>query len=286
MALVTSELPVTATAVQHGSYIDWPAIIAGAVLAAALAFVLVTFGSGLGLSMVSAEPNESVSLRWFTIAAGLWFVWIAVSTFAAGGYFAGRMRRKIGDALPDEVETRDGAHGLMVWAVGALLGTMLAASGISGVVGTAVSGAGAASGGIAELMSGPVDAFAGQALRGQNGGTLASPEARAEVASVMTRSLQAGEVTEADRTYLAQIAASQTGATPDEARATIDTTISEAQAAWQTAVDAAEQARIASVIASFVLAATLLISAAIAYNAAQLGGKHRDENVSTLVQRR
>ena len=46
------------------SYVDWPAIFAGTALAVALSFVLLTFGSAIGLSVASFEPGEGVSLRW------------------------------------------------------------------------------------------------------------------------------------------------------------------------------------------------------------------------------
>ena len=45
-----------------GSYVDWAAILAGARPSAALSLVLLTFGSAIGLTMVSAEPGEGVSL--------------------------------------------------------------------------------------------------------------------------------------------------------------------------------------------------------------------------------
>ncbi len=46
---------------HHDSrYVDWAAIIAGAIFATTLSFVLITFGGGIGLSLVSAEPGEGV----------------------------------------------------------------------------------------------------------------------------------------------------------------------------------------------------------------------------------
>ena len=47
--------------------IDWPAVIAGAILAAAISFVLLTFGTGIGLSITSPYPREGVSVTgWLT----------------------------------------------------------------------------------------------------------------------------------------------------------------------------------------------------------------------------
>lgn len=92
---------------------DLSDIVGGALVAISVSLVLITFGSALGLSFASAEPGGQ-SLRWLAIGGGMWLLWQAVSSAAAGAYFAGRMRRPIGDADADEVETRDGAHGIAV----------------------------------------------------------------------------------------------------------------------------------------------------------------------------
>src|SRR5215212_2544770 len=128
MALA-SPTPVVDIEVAGGNrpYVDWPAIIAGAILASAISFVLFTFGTGIGLSLTSPYPGESVSPTAFAIVLGLWVLWVSVSSFIAGAYLTGRLRRRIGDASEHEVEVRDAAHGLLVWAVSALIGAMLAA---------------------------------------------------------------------------------------------------------------------------------------------------------------
>jgi len=267
------------------SYIDWPAIIAGAVLATALSLVLLTFGAALGLSATSAETGEGLSLRWITIAGGLWFVWVMVSSNAAGGYLAGRMRRRTGDATEDESDTRDGANGLIVWALGALLGVMLAASSVAGVVrgaattaGAVAQGAGAAAGGVAGALEGQMDYFAGLVQRG--GGGVGTPESRAEVAAVLMRGVGDGEVSPEDRQYLVDLVAAETGTEAAEVEAQVDAALARFDEARAAAVDAVEQARVAAVISAFVVAATLLIAAAAAYLAAVVGGDHRDRNVA------
>jgi hypothetical protein len=58
--------PVTETAVtppQRGSFVEWSAVFAGAVLAAALSFVFLTFGAAIGLSATSPWPNTGASAR-------------------------------------------------------------------------------------------------------------------------------------------------------------------------------------------------------------------------------
>jgi heme/copper-type cytochrome/quinol oxidase subunit 2 len=257
------------------SYVDWPALLAGGVFASALTFVLFTFGSGLGLSMVSPEPGEGASLRWLTIAAGLWFIWVAVSSFAAGGYLTGRLRRRIGDATYDGVEVRDGAHGVLVWAAGALIGMILAAAGVGGVVGMAVQTAGNA----AEIVVEEADYFSGRILRSDDGDVVGDQAVRDEVAVIVGRALTVGEASAADRAHLARILVAETGATLPVADAQVDGVLTEVEVARQQAIEAADQARIVGLIAAFVLAATMLVSAAAAYFAAIRGGQHRDDNV-------
>lgn len=274
----TAAAPRASVADASPSYVDWPAIIAGAILASALSLILLTFGSAVGLSMVSPEPGEGVSLRWVTIAAGIWFVWVAVSSFAGGGYLAGRLRRRIGDASADEVETRDGAHGVLVWATGAVAGAVLAASGVGGLLGGAASTAGALAVPAAEVVERETDYYSGLILRGDAEG--ASPEARAEVAAILGRGLARGEIGAADRDYLVRLAAAETGTDPEAAQAQVDAALAEAEAARATAIEAVEEARIAGVIFAFVLAATMMLSAAAAYFAAVAGGDHRDRGMA------
>ena len=190
------------------------------------------------------------------------------------------MRRPIGDATADEIETRDGTHGLVVWAVGAVFAVVMGVSGLTSVIGSAASGIGSATSTLAETMDGPIDYAASVALRSENGALASDSAAREEIASVFSRSLQQGEVTEQDRTYLASVIANNTDMTQADARAQMDAAIVQAEQSWQNAVDAANQARIVGVIAAFVLAATMLVSAAAAYFAASAGGRHRDENLS------
>ena len=49
--------PLERPAIGAASYVDWGAIIAGAVVASAIAFVLLTFGSAVGLTLTS--PSEA-----------------------------------------------------------------------------------------------------------------------------------------------------------------------------------------------------------------------------------
>ncbi len=123
----TEILPqASAPAYTHdGSYVDWSSILAGGVVASAIAFVFTTFGAALGLTLVSPYAGEGSAMA-ALIAVGTWMLWTTISSFMAGGYIAGRMRRRIDTANADEVSIRDGIHGLAVWGgVAILLGAFL-----------------------------------------------------------------------------------------------------------------------------------------------------------------
>jgi hypothetical protein len=259
-----------ALSASDASYVDWPAIFAGSALAVALSFVLLTFGSAIGLSVASFEPGEGVSLRWMAIASGIWFLWVAISSFAAGGYLAGRMRRHVEAVRSDESEVRDGANGVVVWAVSLIVAAMLAASGVSGVVGAAGSAVGGAAQAATEAVGGDIDYLGSRLMQGEGG---------ENAAAVLARNLGDGEVSAADRDYLVSLVAERTGVTPEEAAASVDQAIEEARAFYASALETAEQARVAAAIAAFLIAATLMASAAAAYYAAAAGGDHRDNSV-------
>ncbi len=233
------------------SYIDWGAIIGGALLAVILSFILFTFGSALGLSAVSVDNQEGISLRWLAIAGGIWLIWTMVTSSAVGSYFAGRMRKPTNDANKDEIELRDGSSGLVSWAVATIFTLALAGIGI----GTALSGVlqGSAnllessSEGISSLVEENSAELAGLVLRNEN--AMPSEVVRNEIASILSRSIQRGGVSESDRNYLATIVSREVKIDTDEAQTRIDNIIKTAEDAYKKAFEAAEQARIFSLIA-------------------------------------
>jgi hypothetical protein len=217
---------------------------------------------------------------------------MTVSSYGAGGYLAGRLRRRTGHGDRDEVEARDGAHGLVVWAIGAIVGAMLTASGIGALgsaaasaAGTAAQAAGSAASGVASAATALVDESdlgyrVSSLFRGDAGGRVVDERVQAEVTSLFQRAVARGELAEQDRAYLAGLVAANTGLDQAAARQRIDASLAELEQARQAAVEAAEDARIAGVITGFFVAATLLVGAAAAYAAAVAGGGHRDENTA------
>src|SRR5690606_3646316 len=125
---------------ESASYVDWSAIIAGILFASAISLLFIAFGSAIRLNLVGFNARDAAPGLLIGVAAASRLLWVQVSSLMAGGYLAGRLRRRHFDATEDESDVRDGAHGLIVWAGATVLGAMIALGG----VGAAVSVAGSA----------------------------------------------------------------------------------------------------------------------------------------------
>src|SRR5215212_8897913 len=130
-------VPVAAPVDARPRYIEWAPVIAGAIAAAAISFVLLAFGAAIGLSATSAWPDRGISLPVTFILFALWVALVQAGSFAAGGYIAGRLRSGWEGPLVER-QFRDGAHGFLVWGIGVLVGALLAAGTIVGTARTAV----------------------------------------------------------------------------------------------------------------------------------------------------
>ena len=293
----------------EGSYVDWSAILAGSATAAAIATLMAGFGAALGLSAVSVEPGEG-SVNVAMVIGAVFLVLTLVASYGAGGYIAGRMRRRVDQASADEVSVHDGLNGLAVWAVGTLVTVMLLTNAAGNVVSaagsvasTAATAAGSAVGGMAQ---GALSA-AGAAMPENAGAnamsfvtdtllrttpdatTPAEPgETSRQVAGIFGNYMTTGEISDADRAYLETAVAAETGLTPAEVSTRVDAALATAEAqraeaekmveeAKQTAIDVAETARISAILTAFLLTAAALVAAAAATVAAVRGGLHRDE---------
>jgi hypothetical protein len=74
--------------------VSWAAVAAGAIASCALTLVLLSFGIGLGLSVVSPWSGSGVSSPTFKIGTGLYLIVIAMLASSIGGYIAGRLRSR------------------------------------------------------------------------------------------------------------------------------------------------------------------------------------------------
>lgn len=273
----------TVPAAEPRGYVDWPAIFAGAVLATAVSFVMLTFGAAIGLSMTSPFTGESVSAPGLAVAAAVWLLWVQVSSYMSGGYITGRMRARARDATEHESDIRDGAHGLVVWAVGVLFSAAVAATVLAGAVSGGAAVAGAAGRAIGTGGSGgePGAHVTDLLLRGSRATGPEADAARQEILRMMTGAALRGGLSPDDRGYLGQLVARMTGMSPPDAERRVNEVLAQAK-------QAAEKARKTGIVAAFITAAALLAGAAGAWWAAQMGGTHRDQGAdfSRLFRRR
>jgi hypothetical protein len=282
MTQVGSSPRAARTDTPGASFVEWGAVFAGAVLAAALSLVLLTFGTAIGLSAASPWPNSGLSAGVIASLAVFWAIAQQIGSLMAGGYVAGRMRSRWLEP-GHEAEFRDGLHGGLVWAVAVLLSAFLvfATAGRADVAGKAA--ASVASTGdpmdlVLDSMLRPTSAAAAPAAAGAPAATPrtrpanASDDVRPEISRLLARAVASGSIGTENRTYLAQLVAQRSGISQQEAEKRVDEAINAARAA-------ADKARRATVLTGFVTAAGLILSFAAAWWAALKGGQHRDTSI-------
>jgi hypothetical protein len=260
--------------------VSWPAVAAGAVVSCALTLVLLAFGTGLGLSVVSPWSGSGVSTTTFKIGTGLYLLVIAMMASSVGGYIAGRLRTRWIGVHSDEVYFRDTAHGFIAWAFASVLGAALLASPASSLIGGAASGAGQAASAVSQ--SGPMDGYVDTLMRSdtpasQNAGN--AQDSRAEMVRLFTSSLRnGGEFKPADRAYVSKVVAARTGLSQADAEKRVNEVVTQAKTD-------ADAARKATAQLAFWLTASLLLGAFCASLAATEGGGLRDGTWGGKVRR-
>lgn len=256
-------------------------------MAAALSFVLLTFGTAIGLSFVSPWANVGASPKTIASLAVFWTMAQQIGAAMVGGYVAGRMRSRWGETTEHEVEFRDGLHGGLVWAVGIIISAALLFSTVGSIARTGTEAAGR----VVAAASTSVDPLAYQAdvllrvtaARPATGAAATSAQTgsqsadqRAEVTRILAKSVAGGGLSDADRSYLGGVVAQRTGLPQPEAEKRVTDAYAEAS---RTAKEATDKARRAAILTGFVTAAGLLVALGAAWWAAMRGGHHRDNSV-------
>jgi len=254
-------------AVAAPMYISWGAVIAGAIAASALTFVLITFGAAIGLAIASPSATWRDTSVALALLSGLWLLLTAIASFALGGYLAGRLRATGESTTADEVELRDGLHGLLVWGLAILIGAALA-------LGLARTAAAPATGNVLAPTAStaePLLAFELDRLfrADRRPGEVVEPDVRAQAARIITTSLGHADMAAEDRAYLVRLVMARTGLAQPDAERRVTEVIAQARRAIR-------RARANAVILAFMAAASLLAGAAVAWFAAGFGGRHRD----------
>jgi hypothetical protein len=268
------------------SAVSWPAIIAGAAVAAATSLILIALGSGFGLASVSSLPGSGTTARTFTTIGAIWLIVVQWLASGIGGYIAGRMRTKWVAIHTHEVFFRDTANGFVTWAVATAIVTFVFASSISSVVGasaraTANAGAAGIQGALdtAQSLTADLRYNADVLVRPSNAQTeVATGEVRAEISNILARVVSTGELAASDRSYVAQLVAQRTGISQADAAKRVDAAVANIKAADARTRELLEDARKAAARASIYTGLSMLIGAFIACVAAALGGRRRDEH--------
>ena len=247
------------------SHFQWSAIFGGAAVAAGTSLTLNTFGAGIGLSLVSGVSSwrESSAVTW--LVAGVFLLFVAIISFAVGGYVAGRMRERL-NIDPAETEFRDGIHGLATWGVAVVLGALLAL------------GAAAAASSATPSVTNSSQQVAGESIiateldelfrTGKVIDDLSSR--RSEAARILLTASSHNGVSNPDRRYLTTITSIVAGVPENEAAVRVENAITRS-------AQAIHRARVAAVLQAFFVAAALLVGAVVAWHAANEGGKDREE---------
>jgi hypothetical protein len=250
------------------SYLHWGPIIAGAIAATASSFVLISFATALGLALLSPSPTWRDTSIALTALTGLWLLLVAFGSFGLGGYIAGRVRSSW-STKSEEVEFRDGLHGLLVWALAVVLGAVLSLTTALSYVALGSSTIQRSAQGEPAFLAYEVDRL----FRSERRPNAPDPELRAEAGRILMAGAGRRELTGDERTYLVRLVAARTGLEAAEADRRTGEVLNETR-------QAARQARATSVILGFMMAASLALGAAAAWFAAGVGGRHRDQAVS------
>ena len=261
-----SETPVGPTGRSFG--VTWNAAIAGAVVAAALVFVLDSFGVAIGLGLSSASPTWRDTSFALVLLSGLYLLLTALAAYALGGYFAGRMRRPYGPAENPEYD--DGMHGLLVWGLATLLSGLVAVATVSFLQRTA-GGVAASSQATSTVPGERLIGFdLDRLFRGSERRTAGDlTYDRSEAARILLTTSSHSGMDPSDRAYLAKLIAADTGAPAPDAERRVD------EAASHVKQDI-NRARSSAVILAFMIGAATLLGAVAAWAAAITAGRHRD----------
>jgi hypothetical protein len=272
---------------------------------AAFSLILLTLGTGLGLSALSPWPGGGAHAKTFGVAAIIWVCVTQILSAGLGGYLAGRLRHSWVGVNTDEAHFRDTVHGFLAWSLATLVTAAMLTASISGITRTAAATASAESGAhdvgalnrgnaFAAYQMWPMGYLIDGLLRPAVNapapavqGTPGTPEAltiaaqKQEIARIFLNALPSGAaLSPEDSDYVASVVARRTGLSQADARARVATTWSRLQdkaaAMKEAARVAANEARKATIHITLWLFISLLMGAFAASLLATIGGRERE----------
>ena len=258
------------------SFLQWTPVIAGALVASAVSLILIAFGAAIGISVVSSSPTWRDTSAALALLSGLYLLLAALVSFGLGGYVAGRLRERWDpSARGDVVEFRDGAHGIVAWALAVVITGLVAAVSAASLAPRVVPPNTSPTAATGEpLIAYELDRL----LRTERplGGDVAY--IRAEAGRILLAAAGRRGIAPDDRGYLVRLAAARTGIAPPEVERRVDDAITAANTA-------VSKGRRSAVILGFASAVSLLAGAAAAWYASGAGWRHRDSVAPPLTWR-
>jgi hypothetical protein len=249
-------------------YLEWSAVVAGAIVAAALALVLHAFAVAVGLSVSSTAPTWRDTSSALVLLSGLYLVLAAMASFGLGGYLVGLMRARL--TSREDADLRDGLHGLLAWALATLLIALIGLATAQSLARLAAPSTGSSISVAGEnLITYDLDRL----FRAERRTNTELDYPRAEAARILlTTSSHRGMQLE-DRAYLVRMTAAYTGLAQPDAERRVDEVAARAK-------ENISRARRSAVILAFMTGAAAMLGAAASWFAACAGGRVRDGEVS------
>jgi hypothetical protein len=265
VAMKTDVSPITAdTAIT----LQWRSIIAGAVCASALAYVLHAFAVAIGLSLSSTAPTWRDASWALVLLSGLYILVVALASYSFGAYIAARLRAPV-TSPADNTEFRDGMHGLVVWGLATLL-TGLIVLATAQMASRLVAPSGAPSTSVAgeNLLAYDLDRLFRSDRRPQGSESIMN-YTRAEAGRILLTASSHRGMQADDRTYLVRLVTAMTSLAPADAERRVNDVIVQTK-------ESISRARRSAVIFGFMVGASALLGAVAAWFAACAGGRARD----------
>jgi len=270
---------------HYRSRISWGAILAGAIVAVATALLLSLFGAAMGAGSIRALDATASDFSNYGTGAAIWGIINLALSMAFGGYVAAR--------LSGTHSHLDGElHGITMWGVAVLLGGVLLAQAVTGLLGLVGPGLGSA---VSRAVGGPdvISSVVPSAIGPQavidrmqrtlsNSGdptTMNREQIGTEIAALVRSTVPSGSLAEPDRTRLISLVAAQSGVTREEAARRVaqmenDARASLAQIEQRARVAADEVAR-STATAARALFTALVIGLLAALIGSWLGTRHK-----------
>jgi hypothetical protein len=249
--------------------LHWTPVVAGGLAAAALGFVLHSFALAIGLSVSSTAPTWRDTSFALVLLSGLYILLAALASYGFGAYVAARLRAPVADAPVEDVEFRDGMHGLIVWALATLLTALVALAAIQAVPRLAAP-SGANAGSATSVAGENIIAYdLDRLFRGERRPAGDMTYIRSEAARILLTTSSHSAMPADDRAYLVRLVAATTGLSSPDAEKRVTEVAANAKANL-------DRARRSAVVLGFMAGAAALVGAAAAWFAACAGGRHRD----------